>query len=67
MAQCQSGGLGGGFERLPAPGEQVAQLGGRVFRDAAEHIAKVGFRIEAVQLGGADQAVDRSGALATGV
>jgi hypothetical protein len=33
-----------------------------VIGDAREHIAQVGFWIDAVEFGGADQAVDRGGA-----
>jgi hypothetical protein len=40
-------------------------MGWSAMRD--EHVAQIGFRVEAVQLGGADQAVDRGGALATGI
>ena len=35
--------------------------------DAGQHIAEIGFGIETVQFGGADQAVDRGGALAAGI
>jgi len=38
-----------------------------VIGDAREHVAEVGFRIDAVQLGRADQAVDRGGAVAAGI
>jgi hypothetical protein len=35
--------------------------------DPGEYLAQVGLRVQAVQLGGADQAVERGGALAAGV
>ena len=35
--------------------------------DALEHMAQVGFRIQTVELGSADQAVDGGGALASSV
>jgi hypothetical protein len=35
--------------------------------DAGQHSAEIGFRVEAVEFGGADQAVDRGGALAAGI
>jgi hypothetical protein len=38
-----------------------------VVGDAADHVAQPGFRIDAVELGGPDQGVDRRGALAAAV
>ena len=35
--------------------------------DAGEHVAQVGFGVEAVELGGLDERVDRGGTLAAGV
>ena len=45
--------------RLPAPREQLVEPLGRVGGDAREQVAQVGLRIEAVELGGLDQGVDR--------
>ena len=49
------------------PGQQFGDAVDRVIGDAREHVAQVGFGIEAVELGRADQAVDRGGALAAGI
>jgi len=49
------------------PGQQFVDAVDRVIGDAREHVAEVGFRIDAVQLGRADQAVDRGGAVAAGI
>lgn len=38
-----------------------------MFGDASEDLAEVGFRIQAIELGGADQAVKRRRPLATGI
>ena len=57
----------GGRPRRDIPGQQFADAVDRVVGDAAEHVAQVGFGIEPVELGRADQAVDRGGALAAGV
>ena len=35
--------------------------------DAVDHLAQIGFRIEAVELGGFDERVSRGGALAAGI
>jgi len=35
--------------------------------DAGQNVAETGFGVEAVEFGGADQAVDRGGSLATGI
>ena len=35
--------------------------------DAGQHVAEIGFGIETVEFSGADQAVDRGGAFATGI
>jgi hypothetical protein len=35
--------------------------------DAGQHVSEIRFRVETVEFGGADQAVDRGGALAAGI
>ena len=49
------------------PGKQVADAIERVVGDAGEHVAEVGFWIEAVELGGLDQGIEGGGAIAAGV
>jgi hypothetical protein len=49
------------------PGQQLCDAVDRVIGDAAEHLAQVGFGIEAVELGAFNKGVDRGGALATGI
>ena len=64
-AWWNSGGLRGGLERVgQVPGQQLANAVDGVIGDLAEHGAQVEFRIEAVELGRADQRVDGGGALA---
>src|SRR5512132_2181276 len=49
------------------PGKQVADAIDGVVGDAGEHVAEVGFWIEAVELGGLDQGIEGRGAFAAGV
>src|SRR5512144_1125314 len=49
------------------PGEQVADAIDGVAGDAGEHVAEVGFGIEAVELGGLDQGIEGSGTLSAGI
>src|SRR5712672_2067853 len=42
----------------PVPREQLVEPPGRVSGDAREQVAQVGLRIDAVELGGLDQAVE---------
>jgi len=51
--------------RRPRPRRQLADAGDRMpVGNAGEHVAQPGFGIDAVELGGLDQRVDRGGALA---
>jgi hypothetical protein len=55
------------FWLADVPGEQVADAVDGVVGDAGEHVAEVGFGIEAVELGGLDQGIEGGGAFAAGV
>src|SRR5512147_1391906 len=55
------------LSRADVPGEQVADAIDGVAGDAGEHVAEVGFGIEAVELGGLDQGIEGSGAITAGV
>src|SRR5512144_3145923 len=55
------------LSRADVPGEQVADAIDGVGGDAGEHVAEVGFGIEAVVLGGWDQGIEGSGAITAGV
>ena len=46
------------------PRQQFVDPIDRVLGDALEHVAQVGLEVEAVELRGAEQGVDRGGALA---
>jgi hypothetical protein len=48
--------------RGAVPGKHVDDAVDREFRDALEHMAQVGYGIEAVEAGGYDQRCDRRGA-----
>ena len=43
------------------------QTQGRITGDSAQYVGEPGLRVDAVELGGGDQGVDRCGALATAV
>ena len=49
------------------PGEQFADARDGVVGDAGQHLAEIGFWIQAVELGRADQAVNRRRALPAGI
>ena len=49
------------------PGQQFGDAVDGVVGDAREHIAQVGFGVEAVEFGRSDQAIDSGGALAAGI
>ena len=49
------------------PGQQFADAIHGMVSNAREHIAQVGFGIEAVEFGRSDQAIDSGGALAAGI
>src|SRR5512142_1686586 len=55
------------LSRADVPGGQVADAIDGVAGDAGEHVAEVGFGIEAVELGGLDQGIEGSGAITAGV
>lgn len=48
-----------------APRQQFGDFVDRLLVDVGERVAQIGFGVESVQFGGADQAVDRCGAFAT--
>ena len=45
------------------PGQQLGDAADGVVGDLLQHLVEIGFRVHAVELGAADQAVDRSGPL----
>jgi hypothetical protein len=49
------------------PGEEVGKVPGRVIGDAGEDVGEPGLRVDAVELGGADQGVHHRRALAASV
>src|SRR4051794_35572626 len=49
------------------PGQEFFDAVDRVLADAFEHVAQVRFGVDIVELRGADQAVDRGRALASGI
>src|ERR1039458_9955930 len=59
----------GRYDRLGrhVPGQQFGDAVDGVLGNAREHVAQIGFGIESVELGRADEAVDGGGALAAGV
>lgn len=57
-------GLGGQGE---LPGQEIVDAVDGVIRDDVEDVAEVGFRVDAVEFGGTDEGVDRSGAVAAAV
>ena len=70
MERRAGSGLRGAIELLPGspvPGEQFVEPGLRRVRDAAEDIGEPGLRIDVVELGGADQRIDRRRAGAAAV
>ena len=56
-------GIGVRAECGDLPGEQFLDTINGVVGDAGEHVAQVAFRVEAVQFGSADRAVEAGGAL----
>jgi len=58
-----SGGSGSGFARLPVPGQQLVQLGGRVIGNAPQYVGKPSLWIDAVEFCRSDQGVHRGSAL----
>src|SRR4029077_8842584 len=57
-------------ERLwlaPVPGQQLVETSDRMVGDAGEDIGQPGLRIDVVELGGHDQAVQEGGALTASV
>ena len=52
---------------MPVPGEQLGDLSSRMIGDPAEHISKVGLRVDGVKLGGFDQRVHGRGTSAAGI
>lgn len=65
-------GSGDGFDRVgrggdQVPGQEFVDPVDRVLGDASEELAQVGLWVEAIELGGADEAVERRGTLAASV
>jgi hypothetical protein len=52
-----------GFARLPVPGEEVVQLGGRMIGDATQYVGKPGLWIDAVEFCRSDEGVHRGSAV----
>ena len=52
---------------FPMPGQELIEPGCRMVSDAGEHVGEPGLRVDAVELGGGDQGVDRRRPLATAV
>jgi len=55
------------LKRPPIPRQEFVKLIDRVLGDAGEHVGQPGLRIDIVQFGGDDQAVDRRGALSAAI
>jgi hypothetical protein len=57
--------LRSGFAQLGGciPGQQLINPIDRMLSDVREHVSQVGFRVDVVQLSGADERVDRCDAL----
>ena len=53
--------------QFDAPWQQFLDATDRVIGDALNNVAQIRFRVEAIELGGADQAVDAGGAFAAGI
>lgn len=51
----------------PVPGEQLAEAALRRVGDAREDVGEPGLRVDIVELGRADEAVDHGGSLGTAV
>ena len=51
----------------PVPGQQLVETSDRMVGDAGEDIGQPGLRIDVVELGGHDQAVQEGGALTASV
>src|SRR5271155_2033793 len=49
------------------PWQEILDAVDRMIGDAGQHISEIRFGIETVELGGADQAVDRGGTLTAGI
>jgi len=54
-------------DRLPIPGQQVADAIDGMVGDAGEHVAQISLWIELAHLGGLDQGIDRGRANAAGI
>jgi hypothetical protein len=61
-----AGGCHGEFRR-EVPGQEFLDAVDRMIGDAGQHVSEIGFGIETVEFGAADQGVDRGGALAAGI
>jgi hypothetical protein len=57
----------GGVVQPEVPGQQLCDAVHRMVGDALQHLAQVGLGIEAVQLGGSEQAIESRGSFPTGV
>jgi hypothetical protein len=49
------------------PGQEFVDPVDRMFSDAREDLAQVGFWVQAIEFGGADQAIERSGTFTASV
>ena len=49
------------------PGQQLCDARDWRFGDVGEHMTQIGFGVEAVQFGAADEGVDGGGAFAAGI
>ena len=49
---------------MPIPREKVGEVPGGVVGDTVEHVSEPGLRVDAVELGGADQRIDQRRAFA---
>lgn len=62
-------GAGGGLGtfRRDVPRQEFVDAVDRMIGDAGQHIAEIGFGVEVVEFGAADQAVDRGGSFAASI
>src|SRR6266481_4429497 len=53
--------------RLPVPGQKLADAIDRMISDAGENVSQISLRVEAIYLGGLDEAVHRGSSHAAGI
>jgi hypothetical protein len=53
--------------RRNVPGQEFGKAVDWMIRNAREHVAQIGFRVQVIEFCGANQTVERGGAFAAGV